>query len=76
MAEQIVQLVYPPSLLNAPVINLLIRTFPELDVNILRAEVDTNTGWLEVQLIGTPGLIESSVQWLRQQGIDVSVLSA
>lgn len=75
MAEQIVHLVYPPALLNAPVINQLIRNYPDLVVNILRAEVDTTTGWLEVQFVGTSGLIENAVQWLRDQGVAVSVLS-
>jgi ABC-type methionine transport system ATPase subunit len=76
MAEQVVRLIYPPALLNAPIINLLIRTYSELVVNILRAEVDTTAGWLEVQLVGNPGLIESAVNWLREQGVEVNTLSA
>ncbi|MBI3159360.1 MAG: NIL domain-containing protein [Chloroflexi bacterium] len=76
MAEQVVRLIYPPALLNTPIINLLIRTYSELVVNIIRAEVDTNVGWLEVQLVGNPGLIESAISWLREQGVEVNTLSA
>jgi len=54
----------------------LIRNFSELTVNILRAEVNPDQGWLEVQLVGSAGMIESSIDWLRQQGVEVQVLGA
>lgn len=76
MAEQVVRLIYPPSVVNVPIVNQLIRSFSDLAVNILRAEVNPTQGWLEVQLIGSAAVIESSIDWLRKQGVEVQVLGS
>ncbi len=76
MAEQVLRLIYPPTLLNVPVVNKLIRSYTELTVNILRAEVDATRGWIEIQLVGHSSLIESAIGWLRSQGIEVQTLRA
>jgi ABC-type methionine transport system ATPase subunit len=74
MTEQVVRLIYPPSSVNNPIVNQLIRSFNDLTVNILQAEVNPNQGWLEVQLVGSAAVIESSIDWLRKQGVEVQVL--
>ncbi len=74
MTEQVVRLIYPPSVVNVPIVNQLIRNFSDLAVNILRAEVNPTQGWLEVQLIGSAAVIESSIDWLRKQGVDVQII--
>lgn len=76
MTEQVVRLIYPPSAVNMPIVNQLIRSFGDLSINILRAEVNPTEGWLEVQLIGSAAVIESSIDWLRKQGIEVQVLGS
>ena len=76
MTEQVVRLIYPPSVVNIPIVNQLIRNFGDLSVNILRAEVNPTEGWLEVQLIGSASVIESSIDWLRKQGVEVQVLGS
>lgn len=76
MTEQVVRLIYPPSAVNTPIVNQLIRNFGDLSVNILRAEVNPTEGWLEVQLMGSASIIESSIDWLRSQGVEVQVLGA
>jgi ABC-type methionine transport system ATPase subunit len=76
VTEQVLRLIYPPSVVNVPIVNQLIRNYSDLAVNILRAEVNPTEGWLEVQLIGSAGLIESSIDWLRKQGVEVQVLGA
>jgi ABC-type methionine transport system ATPase subunit len=76
VTEQVLRLIYPPSVVNVPIVNQLIRNFSDLTVNILRAEVNPDQGWLEVQVVGSAGLIESSIDWLRQQGVEVQVLGA
>lgn len=76
MTEQVVRLIYPPSVVNIPIVNQLIRSFGDLSVNILRAEVNPTEGWLEVQLIGSASVIESSIDWLRKQGVEVQVLGS
>lgn len=74
MTEQVVRLIYPPAVVNTPVVTQLIRNFVGLTVNILQAQVNPTQGWLEVQLVGSSAIIESSIDWLRSQGIEVQVL--
>ncbi|MBT3239805.1 MAG: FeS-binding protein [Chloroflexi bacterium] len=76
MAEHVVRLIYPPDLLNMPVINQLIRQYSDLDINILRAEVSPREGWLEVQFVGNAAMIENAIHWLQEQGIEVLTLGA
>lgn len=74
MPDQVVRLIYPPHLLDVPVINQLIRRF-DLTFNILRAEVTPNAGWVDLQLTGSPSAIESAVTWLSGQGIEIQRLA-
>ncbi len=76
MTEQVMRLIYPPSVVNIPIVNQLIRKYAELTVNILRAEVKPDEGWLEIQVVGSAGMIESCIDWLRLQGVEVQVLGA
>lgn len=70
MSDQIVRLTYPVSMLSVPVINQLIRKY-DLTVNILRAQIGGDDRWLEVQIAGSPGVIESALAWLEELGIEV-----
>lgn len=75
MAEQSIRLIYPPSLVNVPVIHQLIRRF-DVTVNILKAEISAEHGWLEIQITGSPALIDEAFAWLKSQGIDIQVLDS
>ena len=75
MAEQMVRLIYPPNLLNMPILNQLIRKHTKLGVNIIRAEVSPNEGWLEVEFVGDQVLIDEAVVWLKEQGIEIRPIS-
>jgi ABC-type methionine transport system ATPase subunit len=74
MPDQVIRLIYPPHLLDVPVINQLIRRF-DLTFNILRAEVTPHAGWVDLQLSGTGSAIESAITWLSGQGIEIQRLS-
>ena len=76
MDEHVVRLIYPPNLLNMPVINQLIKQYSDLEINILRAEVSPREGWLEVQFVGNAAMIENAIHWLQGQGIEVLTLGA
>ena len=76
MTEQVVRLIYPPTVVNVPIVNQLIRNFGDLTVNILQAEVNPTEGWLEVQLVGNAPVIESAIDWLRKQGVEVQSLGS
>ena len=70
MADQVLRLIYPESLLSVPVINQLIRRF-DLTVNILRAQIGGEDRWMEVQLAGNPMIIDEATTWLKSLGIEV-----
>lgn len=72
MTEQVLRLNYPSSLLSVPVINQLIRQF-DITVNILRAQLDLENHWIEVQLAGDAAVVTAAIDWLKNQGIDVQV---
>lgn len=72
MTDQVLRLIYPASLLSVPVINQLIRRY-DVTVNILRAQIGTDQGWLEVQLAGSSLVIEEAVSWLKDQGVEVQI---
>lgn len=69
MDAQIIRLVYPPHLLDVPIINQLIRHF-DLTVNILQAQVTSQEGQIEIQLTGTALTIETAITWLIENGIE------
>lgn len=72
MSDQVIRLTYPANLLHLPIINQLIRRF-DLTLNILRAQIGDDQGWMDVQLAGDPVLIEDAVTWLKSQGVDVQI---
>lgn len=75
MANQVVRLNYPAALLSVPIINQLIRQF-EITVNILKAHIDTDQHWLEVQLAGDPAVLGEAIEWLKGQGVDIEVIDS
>jgi ABC-type methionine transport system ATPase subunit len=74
MQKQIIRLIYPPQLLDVPIINQLIRQY-ELTVNILRAQVGPEEGWVDIQLSGPSAAIENAIEWLSSKGIEVQNLA-
>lgn len=74
MQEQAIRLIYPPQLLDVPIINQLIRRY-KLTVNILRAQVTPEEGWVDVQLSGPAAAIEDAMEWLSAQGVEVQRLA-
>ena len=76
MIEQVLRLIFPPALRNNPLIKQLIRTYHDLTVNILLAQVNSAESWLEIQIVGRAAEIESAIVWLKAQGIEVQTLGA
>lgn len=73
MPSQSVRLVFPPILQDEPIINRLLRRYT-FTVNILRANVTSEEGWMDIQVTGSKTEIEESFSWLRQQGVEVVLL--
>lgn len=76
MIEQVVRLLYPPTLLKQPIMHEMMRRYTDLTINIIQARVTPSEGWMEVQLVGLASLIEDAIDWLREKGVDVQTLSA
>jgi len=74
MLSQSVRLIFPPSLHDEPIINQLMRRF-SFTVNILRANVSTDQGWIDIQISGKAPEIEESLSWLREQGVEIVLLT-
>jgi ABC-type methionine transport system ATPase subunit len=74
MPNQVIRLIFPPHLLDEPVINQLIRRY-NLTVNILRANITAQEGWMDIQLTGSSAVIESATSWLEGRGVEVQGLT-
>lgn len=74
MLSQSIRLVFPPSLQDEPIMNRLLRRY-SFTVNIIRASVSTEEGWMDIQISGKAPEIEESITWLREQGIEVILLA-
>jgi ABC-type methionine transport system ATPase subunit len=73
MEDRRLRLVYPPTLVNVPVIHQLIKRF-DITINILRAEITPDQGWVEIQITGEKSVVFQAMDWLNSQGIDVQAL--
>ena len=75
MISQSIRLVFPPSLHDEPVINRLMRRY-SYTVNILRANVTADQGWIDIRISGKAPEIEDSISWLREQGVEVVLITS
>jgi ABC-type methionine transport system ATPase subunit len=75
MISQSIRLIFPPSLQDEPIINRLMRRYT-FTVNILRANVTADEGWIDIQISGKAPEIEDSISWLREQGVEVVLLAS
>jgi ABC-type methionine transport system ATPase subunit len=62
---------YPPALVSRPVVAGLVSNF-DLEVNILRALVTREEGWLIVEIRGDPRQIAAAREWLAKEGIEAT----
>ena len=74
MPTRTLRLNYPATLLRQPILHQLIRAF-DLSVNILRAQISLEVGWLEIQADGPESELDRAQAWLNEQGIEVILMS-
>jgi hypothetical protein len=66
------QLHYPLSQVNQPIINHLVTDF-DLEPNLLRADVDAKSGgWIVTELTGETETIDKAVAWMLDRGLEVA----
>jgi ABC-type methionine transport system ATPase subunit len=73
MPTRTLRLNYPATMLRQPILNQLIRSF-DLSVNILRAQISLEEGWLEIQADGPETELDRAQAWLNEQGIEVILM--
>jgi L-aspartate semialdehyde sulfurtransferase ferredoxin len=71
MTEKIIRLIFPPTLVDAPIIYQLIRQH-EVAVNILRADISAESGWIDINLSGSVDAVEGAISWLQGQGVELT----
>lgn len=69
-----VHITYTSASARKPITQRLIQEYPSLGINILRAQVSPDSGWIEFQVTGNPVTIEEAVSWLKGQGVQVKIL--
>lgn len=71
-AERRYRIHFPLDRLNAPIVTQLVRDY-DLSPNLLRADVDAkNGGWLVLGLSGDDTRLQTALDWLKSQGLEVS----
>jgi L-aspartate semialdehyde sulfurtransferase ferredoxin len=73
MSKARVRLTFPEHLITEPVLARMMRQF-DVEPNIRRANVEEKVGWIMCELVGDRGLVESAIEWLREEGVEVDRL--
>ncbi|GAB6072970.1 hypothetical protein JCM14244_13470 [Venenivibrio stagnispumantis] len=71
MSSMKLKLIYPEEKIKEPILSKLCKSF-DVDINIRKANVQEKIGWLELEIIGKEEEIEKAINWLTQQGVEVS----
>ena len=73
--EQKYRIHFPLDQISAPVMTHLVTDY-DMSPNLLRADIDAKKGgWLVVGLSGDEARIQDALDWLRGQGLEVTVES-
>ena len=68
-----VKFIYPPELLQQPIIYELGKQFG-LATNIRKANIGDTRGWVDMELLGAPMAIQAALTWVREQGLQIEVV--
>jgi ABC-type methionine transport system ATPase subunit len=64
------RLTFPARLVQEPIVYRLVKDF-DIVINIRRAEVKADHGWMALELDGDADALERGVHWLKAQGVQV-----
>ena len=70
MARMRVRLTFPTALIQEPIVYRLVKDF-DLVINIRRADVTSDHGWVVLEVEGDESALERGVKWLRDRGVQV-----
>ncbi len=64
------RLTFPAHLVQEPIVYRLVKDF-DIVINIRRADVKADHGWIVLELDGAPAALERGVRWLKEKGVQV-----
>ena len=70
MARMRARLTFPARLVQEPILYRLVKDFDIL-INIRRADVKAEWGWVVLEMEAEEGTLERGVKWLKDQGVQV-----
>jgi len=70
MARMRVRLTFPPALIQEPIVYRLVKDH-DIVINIRRADVKADHGWMALELEGDEKALERGVKWLKDKGVQV-----
>ncbi len=70
MTRMRLRLTFPPHLIQEPIVYRLVKDF-DIVINIRRADVKADYGWVVLELDGEEAQLERGVKWLRETGVQV-----
>ena len=73
MARMRVRLTFPTHLIQEPIVYRLVKDF-DIVINIRRADVKADHGWMALELDGDEAALERGVRWLKEAGVQVDPL--
>ncbi len=73
MTQMRLHLTFPEERVREPIIYEICRKFPVV-VNIRRADISLDSGWVELEMDGEISDIERTVLYLRERGVHVEPL--
>jgi len=70
MARMRARLTFPTALIQEPIVYRLVKDF-DIVINIRRADVKADHGWILLELEADERALERGVKWLKDKGIQV-----
>ena len=64
------RLTFPPHLIQEPIVYRLVKDF-DIVINIRRADVKADYGWVVLELDGDEATLQRGVAWLKEKGVQV-----
>jgi L-aspartate semialdehyde sulfurtransferase ferredoxin len=75
VARTRVQLTFPPSLIQEPIVYRLVKDF-DIVINIRRADVKADCGWVILEMESGEETLARGVAWLKGKGVQVDPIES
>jgi hypothetical protein len=75
VARTRVQLTFPPSLIQEPIVYRLVKDF-DIVINIRRADVKADCGWVIMEMEAGEDTLARGVAWLKGKGVQVDPIES